>query len=158
MIYFQTFDIAAPETGTTVALASPAVQRVGGGLGDCLNDTFSISSPGNSGSPIICGFNTGQHSEWRACKSWICIMTHCCLTLDWLWTLATPATWRPLTLEAAPQRGSGTSRSHSTHAEMSKEVKRINHNSFMALYLFLYSSGPDGCLQYFTGSTGTISR
>ena len=26
-------------------------------------DTFSITAPGNVGSPVICGYNTGQHSE-----------------------------------------------------------------------------------------------
>ncbi len=30
-------------------------------IGDCTTDTFSLTSPGNVGSPIICGFNTGQH-------------------------------------------------------------------------------------------------
>ena len=34
----------------------------GGAVGTCSKDTFSIVSPGNLGSPIICGFNTGQHS------------------------------------------------------------------------------------------------
>ena len=36
---------------------------LGASIGDCTTDTFSISSPGNIGSPVICGFNTGQHSK-----------------------------------------------------------------------------------------------
>ena len=35
----------------------------GSDVGDCTTDTFSITAPGNVGSPVICGFNTGQHSE-----------------------------------------------------------------------------------------------
>ena len=36
---------------------------LGGALGDCISDQFMLTSPGNSGSPVICGFNTGQHSN-----------------------------------------------------------------------------------------------
>jgi hypothetical protein len=38
----------------------------GGSIGDCVTDTFSFSSPGSNGSPIICGYNTGQHSKIEA--------------------------------------------------------------------------------------------
>lgn len=41
----------------------------GGAIGDCTKDTFSVTSPGNRGSPIICGFNTGQHSRHILIKS-----------------------------------------------------------------------------------------
>ena len=34
----------------------------GGSIGQCATDAFSITAPGNAGSPEICGFNTGQHS------------------------------------------------------------------------------------------------
>ena len=37
----------------------------GGVVGDCYGDIFQIGSPGNVGSPVICGYNTGQHSEQR---------------------------------------------------------------------------------------------
>jgi len=33
----------------------------GRSIGDCLEDQFSITSPVSSGTPIICGTNTGQH-------------------------------------------------------------------------------------------------
>ena len=32
-------------------------------VGDCLTDQMSISAPGSTGSPVICGYNTGQHSN-----------------------------------------------------------------------------------------------
>jgi hypothetical protein len=35
----------------------------GGGIGDCINDQFSVSSNGLSGTPNICGINTGQHGN-----------------------------------------------------------------------------------------------
>jgi hypothetical protein len=37
--------------------------NAGDGIGDCMTDQFSISSPGNVGTPVICGTNTGQHSK-----------------------------------------------------------------------------------------------
>ena len=59
----QTFNIAAPVTGTTTPTADTTVSTNGDALGDCLTDAFSITAPGNVGTPIICGFNTGQHSK-----------------------------------------------------------------------------------------------
>lgn len=74
---FKTFIISDPVNGligsTDVTskiwltykkkLLSSVSTFLGGALGDCTNDQFSITSPGNMGSPIICGFNTGQHSK-----------------------------------------------------------------------------------------------
>ncbi len=34
----------------------------GGGIGDCVTDSFVLTAPNNMGSPTICGINTGQHS------------------------------------------------------------------------------------------------
>ena len=31
--------------------------------GQCLQDTFSVTSPGNPSPPVICGVNTGEHSN-----------------------------------------------------------------------------------------------
>ena len=73
-ILFQTFDIAGPAVGTTTAVATGAVRRIGGRIGDCISDTFSITSPGNPGSPVICGFNTGQHSKDKMASMLICMM------------------------------------------------------------------------------------
>ena len=36
---------------------------VGGSIGDCTTDSFAVSSPGNKGTPVICGFYSGQHSK-----------------------------------------------------------------------------------------------
>ena len=59
----QTFDIAPPALGAAVALtAATALSTNGDAIGDCLTDTFSVASPGNVGSPVICGINMGQHS------------------------------------------------------------------------------------------------
>ena len=32
--------------------------------GACLTDQMSITTPGGIGSPIICGYNSGQHSKF----------------------------------------------------------------------------------------------
>ena len=29
----------------------------------CNDDSFSVSSPGNPAPPVICGYNTGEHSK-----------------------------------------------------------------------------------------------
>ncbi|XP_059095571.1 uncharacterized protein LOC131890277 [Tigriopus californicus] len=55
---FTIFDIAPPVLGEVM---DPPVANRGGAIGDCTSDTFSLTSPGGSGSPIICGINTGQH-------------------------------------------------------------------------------------------------
>eukprot|EP00094_Tigriopus_californicus_P013150 TCALIF_12717-PA protein Name:"Protein of unknown function" AED:0.00 eAED:0.00 QI:40/1/1/1/0.14/0.25/8/0/189 len=56
---FTTFSIAGPTVGTASTLGNTN----GGSIGDCTEDSFSLTSPGNIGSPLICGVNTGQHSE-----------------------------------------------------------------------------------------------
>jgi len=60
---FTLFDIAGPVEGLAEDDVSQDVldNHSGGIVGDCISDTFSIASPGNTGSPSICGFNTGQH-------------------------------------------------------------------------------------------------
>ncbi len=58
----QTFDIAQPYK-TTVDTTVAAGQRIGGSVGDCVDDTFDVAVQGNEGSPTICGFNTGQHCK-----------------------------------------------------------------------------------------------
>ncbi|TRY80030.1 hypothetical protein TCAL_16034 [Tigriopus californicus] len=58
---FATFAIAGPAIGTAAAAAADdAVNALK--IGDCLTDSFVLSSPGNTASPVICGFNSGQHS------------------------------------------------------------------------------------------------
>ena len=55
------FDIAQPYKTDVVDTGAPTDR--GGAIGDCTTDSFSVSSSGNVGSPVICGFNTGQHSN-----------------------------------------------------------------------------------------------
>ena len=51
-----------PETGTVAN--DPAKNNIGGAIGDCNTDQFQISASGGSGSPVICGINTGYHSKF----------------------------------------------------------------------------------------------
>jgi len=55
---FTSFNLAAPFTGTTGAVTA-GVDALR--FGDCQIDTFSITSPGYTGSPVICGTNEQQH-------------------------------------------------------------------------------------------------
>lgn len=59
ILTFQVFSIAGPQTGTTDTASTTS----GGAIGTCYRDVFSLSSGGNFGSPLICGYNTGQHSK-----------------------------------------------------------------------------------------------
>ena len=58
---FQTFSIYPQKEGTAAASARPTTDF--GSIGHCENDGFSIASPGNAGSPVICGYNSNQHSN-----------------------------------------------------------------------------------------------
>lgn len=58
---FTTFVTNDPTLGTAVDGATTNLN--GDAIGGCLTDQFSIASPGNVGSPVICGTNTGYHSE-----------------------------------------------------------------------------------------------
>ncbi|XP_059088965.1 uncharacterized protein LOC131885059 [Tigriopus californicus] len=55
---FVSFSIAGPSVGTT---SVRAFSMNGGAIGDCTTDTFSVTAPESVSSPVICGFNTGQH-------------------------------------------------------------------------------------------------
>jgi hypothetical protein len=58
---FNEFNIAQPFT--CGATGSPTVCTSSDGplIGDCLTDTFTVTSPGSPAPPVICGYNTGQH-------------------------------------------------------------------------------------------------
>lgn len=63
---FTIFTLAGPVIGTagTVATATapdPATALFDDSVGDCHQDTFSITSKAGAGTPIICGQMTGQH-------------------------------------------------------------------------------------------------
>jgi len=55
---FTTFNLAAPYTS---AAGTGVGAQIAVAVGDCQIDTFSITSPGYAGSPIICGTNANQH-------------------------------------------------------------------------------------------------
>eukprot|EP00095_Tigriopus_kingsejongensis_P012205 maker-scaffold767_size101014-snap-gene-0.9 protein:Tk12205 transcript:maker-scaffold767_size101014-snap-gene-0.9-mRNA-1 annotation:"PREDICTED: uncharacterized protein LOC100903241" len=56
------FQIAGPVEGLTVPeLTDTPSTTNGASIGDCATDQFSVSSPGSFGSPVICGYNEGQH-------------------------------------------------------------------------------------------------
>jgi len=57
---FTGFTLSAPVTNPGTIQAGGTVDQ-GYPLGDCVEDRFSITSPVSSGTPVICGTNTGQH-------------------------------------------------------------------------------------------------
>ena len=68
-IDFSTFVISGPNTLTVTSL-----YEVGGSVAtgagalintatQCQTDTFSLTGPGGSVPPVICGTNTGEHSK-----------------------------------------------------------------------------------------------
>lgn len=116
---FVTHVTADPATGTVVVMATGnAVTSNGGSIGDCLTDQFSITSSGNKASPVICGFNSGQHMIVDASES--------CNVASF-------------TLSSAS----------STTRQWDIKVSQYKCGDTMG--------GPDGCLQYFTGITGTLA-
>ena len=57
--YFQTFVIAGPAEAAEDSTTS------GSAVGDCVTDSFSVTSGGGGrSSPIICGINNDQHGEY----------------------------------------------------------------------------------------------
>lgn len=60
---FTTFTLAGPASnvGTQAAASTLLTANTGTESGDCITDTFSITGAFGSGTPVICGANTGQH-------------------------------------------------------------------------------------------------
>lgn len=114
---FESFVIEAPFTGT-VTNPQATGSTNGDAIGDCITDTFSIASPGSTGTPIICGDNTGQHM-------WVDVSGAACQNANF--HLASGLSTRQWRIKVT-QYDCGT-----------EEI-----------------SGPPGCLQYYTGDTGTI--
>jgi len=108
---FNTFVIAGPGAVTAATLTTVST------WGQCLTDTFSVSSSGKA-APLICGTNTGQHMivDSNGVD---------CVTANFNFG------------------GGTTSREYSIH------VMQFEAGNVMG--------GPPGCLQFFTGSTGTVS-
>jgi len=60
------FVIAGPSTVTNSYAKATAGEAVGAGkevndVSRCIDDQFSVTSPGNAAPPVICGTNTGDH-------------------------------------------------------------------------------------------------
>ncbi|XP_059088780.1 uncharacterized protein LOC131884901 [Tigriopus californicus] len=112
---FASFSIAGPAVGTTSATAG---QNQGGAIGDCVTDSFSVTSPGNTASPVICGFNTGQHMIMDA-----------------------------------------SDKCHKASFDFGGIVTSRQFDIKVTQYACGdENGGPDGCLQYFTGNTGTFAN
>ena len=70
---FISFVLNGPSASTVTTFATLngiSGQGTGNGLsmtngGQCDVDSFSVSSPGNSGTPLICGTNSGEHCKYR---------------------------------------------------------------------------------------------
>ena len=56
-------------------------------VGDCLTDQMSISAPGSTGSPVICGYNSGQHSNFKLFLYPIHNYIYNNCIFQWFWTL-----------------------------------------------------------------------
>merc|ERR1712156_828992 len=72
-IDFETMVIADPVTTISTPAADNLVSPESFSLGDCLTDTLTVSVPGMTSPPVICGYNTGQHMFVPACPSCVTI-------------------------------------------------------------------------------------
>ena len=158
---FDTFVLDNPASGTVAARSSPATPStqadkgksqchyhgcsiwqfiliVGGSIGDCDNDKFSVSNPSGPGTPVICGTNTNQHM-------YVDVGGTDCLTVNF-------------------QFGADSAtRSYSVKVsfEQSWSILTNPYQSYL-LQALQYTcteemAGPPGCLQYFTATTGTVA-
>ena len=60
--------MTGPGAGTVVATGTGGGTTSAGSMGQCIDDSFVITSPGAPGSPLICGTNNGYHSKfWFLC-------------------------------------------------------------------------------------------
>ena len=58
---FAEFELAQPFTCGSSSTPVQCGVSDGPLIGDCIYDTFTVTSPGNPSPPVICGYNTGQH-------------------------------------------------------------------------------------------------
>ena len=62
--FHQMFNIAGPFEPLALDGTAGAVALAEGAIGQCTMDTFQVTGSGGA-SPVICGANNGQHSEFR---------------------------------------------------------------------------------------------
>ncbi len=140
LINLQQFTISPPFTGTTVAAGAAPAGGQGQAIGDCVTDSFSIRSPGNPGSPVICGINTGYHSKIpnKICARYIdshCTLTYFLVILDVSGGECQTASF------AFTENGNNRN----------WEIKVLQYNCRNDDI-----AGPPGCLQYYRDTMGTI--
>jgi len=63
---FTQFDISPPFTCGASSESVACTTTDGPLIGDCIYDSFTVTSPGTRAPPVICGYNTGQHMYVRA--------------------------------------------------------------------------------------------
>ena len=71
---FNTFVITGPSTLTDTSTKILNGATNAGGVevstaSQCLTDSFSVTSPGGSTNPVLCGVNSGEHSKYI--KLWL---------------------------------------------------------------------------------------
>lgn len=58
---FTTFELAPPFTCGSSSTSVTCTTTDGPLIGDCIYDTFTVTTPGSTAPPVICGYNTNQH-------------------------------------------------------------------------------------------------
>ena len=114
--------------------------NAGSDVGDCATDTFSITSPGGVGSPVICGYNTGQHSETLLTWFVPSIDRHC------------TAISVSVVMDASSVCHKATFALGSTSTQRSWDILVTQYECGDT------NAGPSNCLQYFVGASGTVAR
>ena len=76
---FIQFDIAAPFTCRDSTASVSCTTTDGPLIGDCIYDSFTVTSPGTIAPPVICGYNTAQHMYFPSSE--VCIASSS--TLPW---------------------------------------------------------------------------
>jgi hypothetical protein len=107
-----TFTISGPVTS-----AKDGGHLLGGALGDCVSDTFTVTGH-SKGSPVICGSNAGQHLFVDS-NGVNCVSVHFVFGSD--------------------------------SATRSYDIKVLQYDRRNEM------GGPQGCLQYFSGTSGTFT-
>ena len=126
--------------GETAAQNAAVAAGAGNAIGDCIEDTFSVSTAGGSGSPVICGTNTGYHSKFliMTTKGLCIVIWFILVILDNTGAACQTANFRI-----------GSSGGVTRMWEIKVQQFACGNEDV---------SGPPGCLQYYTGAKGNIER
>lgn len=119
---FTEFNIAPPFTCGSSSTPVQCTSVDGPLIGDCIYDSFTVTSPRNPAPPVICGYNTGQHMYIDASD----LCNQITFNLDLLKTTVTREWQIKVT-----------------------QYDETQNNRFLA---------PPGCLQWNTGTIGTVQN